>query len=77
MRPNSVVKMVVIFVRVGTFGHLPARKGSSVRFRTALLLPGLVTVALTAAALPAAATPVVVLEQDHVDAVDVHYEDGR
>lgn len=49
------------------------------RFRTALL-PGLVmaaaTVALAAGALPAAATPVVVISQGHLDAVDVHYEDG-
>lgn len=45
------------------------------RLRTALL-PGLVTAALAAAPLTAAATPVVVLEQGHVDAVDVAYEDG-
>ena len=47
------------------------------RLRTALLLPGLVTVALTAATVPAAATPVVVIEKGHIDAVDVHYEDGE
>ena len=45
------------------------------RLRTALL-PGLVAAALTASALPAAATPVVVISQGHIDAVDVHYEDG-
>jgi surface-anchored protein len=47
-----------------------------VRFRTALL-PALVAVAFGAGALPAAATPVVVLSQGHVDAVDVHYEEGE
>jgi surface-anchored protein len=47
-----------------------------VRFRTALLLPGMVAAAFVASTLPAAATPVVVLSQGHVDAVDVHYEDG-
>ncbi len=47
------------------------------RLRTALLLPGLVSVALAAGVVPAAATPVVVLSQGHVDAVDVHYEDGE
>jgi surface-anchored protein len=46
-----------------------------VRLRTALL-PGLVAAALAASALPAAATPVVVISQGHIDAVDVHYEDG-
>lgn len=49
------------------------------RFRTALLLPTLVTTAAAmalAGAVPAAATPVVVIEQGHIDAVDVHYEDG-
>lgn len=46
------------------------------RFRTALLLPGLVAAALAAGTLTAAATPVVVLSQGHVDAVDVEYEDG-
>jgi surface-anchored protein len=47
-----------------------------VRLRTALL-PGLVTVAMTAAAVPASATPVVVLSQGHIDAVDVAYENGE
>jgi surface-anchored protein len=69
--------MVVISVRVAAFDHFPARKGRPVRLRTALLLPGLVTAALVATSLSAAATSVVVLEQGHVDAVDVHYEDGE
>lgn len=46
------------------------------RFRTAVLLPGLVAAAIAASALPVAATPGVVLSQGHVDVVDVHYEDG-
>jgi surface-anchored protein len=44
-----------------------------VRRRTALL-PGLVTAALIATAMPASAA--VVLAQGHVDAVDIAYEDG-
>jgi surface-anchored protein len=48
-----------------------------VRFRTALLLPGMVAAALAAGALSAAATPVVVISQGHIDAVDVHYEGGE
>lgn len=47
------------------------------RIRTALLLPGMVAAALVAGTLPATATPVVVLSQGHVDAVDVHYEEGE
>lgn len=47
------------------------------RLRTALLLPGLVTAALTAATLPATATPAVVIERGHIDAVDVAYEEGE
>lgn len=47
------------------------------RFRTALLLPGMVAAALAVSTVPAGATPVVVLSQGHVDAVDVHYEDGE
>lgn len=46
------------------------------RLRTALLLPGLLSAALAVNALPATATPLVVLSQGHIDAVDVHYEDG-
>ncbi|MGC7102723.1 choice-of-anchor M domain-containing protein [Amycolatopsis lurida] len=46
------------------------------RFRTAVLIPGLVAAALAASTVPAAATPVVVIEKGHIDAVDVHYEDG-
>ena len=46
------------------------------RFRTALLLPGMIAAALVAGALPATASPVVIISQGHVDAVDVHYEDG-
>lgn len=45
------------------------------RIRTALL-PGLIAAALTASALPATASPLVVISQGHIDAVDVHYEDG-
>jgi surface-anchored protein len=45
------------------------------RIRTALL-PGLIAAALTAGALPATASPLVVISQGHIDAVDVHYEDG-
>jgi surface-anchored protein len=40
-------------------------------------LPGLVTAALAAGVVPATATPVVVLSTGHVDAVDVHYEEGE
>jgi surface-anchored protein len=36
----------------------------------------LVVAALVAGAVPATATPVVVISQGHIDAVDVHYEDG-
>ena len=47
------------------------------RLRTALLLPGLLTAAVAASVVPATATPLVVLSQGHLDAVDVHYEDGE
>lgn len=46
------------------------------RFRTALLLPGMIAAALVAGVLPASASPVVVISRGHIDAVDVHYEDG-
>jgi surface-anchored protein len=70
------MKMVVITVRVGSLRLIRSAKGDPVRFRTALLLPGLVAAALVAGTAPAVATPVVVVEQGHVDAVDVAYEDG-
>jgi surface-anchored protein len=70
------MKTVVITVKVSAFTWFFAVKGDPVRFRTAVLLPGLVATALAASTLPAAATPVVVLSQGHVDVVDVHYEDG-
>lgn len=74
---NSLMKTIVITVSVVSVEPIVAMEGDSVRFRTALLLPGMVAAALAASTLPAAATPVVVLSQGHVDAVDVHYEDGE
>lgn len=46
------------------------------RIRTAVVIPGLTALALAAAAFPAAAGQKVVLDKGHVDAVDIHYEDG-
>jgi surface-anchored protein len=68
--------MIVITDRFGWLRLIRSPRGDPVRFRTALLLPGLVAATLVAGAVPAVANPVVVLEQGHVDAVDVHYEDG-
>jgi surface-anchored protein len=41
-----------------------------------MLVPGLAALALVAGTVPATATGKVVLDQGHVDAVDIHYEDG-
>jgi surface-anchored protein len=69
------MKTVVITVTFGAFDPV-VPEGDSVRLRTALVLPGLLTAALAVSTVPATATPLVVLSQGHIDAVDVHYEDG-
>lgn len=47
------------------------------RLRPALLIPAVLTAALTAGVTPASAAPLVVLDQGHVDVVDVEYADGE
>lgn len=49
------------------------------RIRTALLIPGLTAIAtvLVAGTAPAVAAEQVVLDKGHVDAVEIHYEEGE